>query len=310
MRYTDLADADCAITQALGVVGDWWTLLLVRDVAAGVHQFGALHEQVGISRKVLAQRLKALVEHGVLEKRLYHPHPPRYEYHLTDAGRGLLPVLVALQNWGTRFVLGDGTLTATGEADSAEARQAHALVGTKLPALTLRPATASEATAAATATTAERVDPIADTPWTVLYCFPGAYAPGVQGHPPGWDHIPGAPGCTLESATYRDRITEFTARGATVLGVSTQRPDQLAAFAAHANIPFPLLSDADLELAAALRLPTFRAAGVDRLKRLTLLLDDTRTVRGVLYPLPDPAGSVADALALIDARTRPASAAG
>ncbi|MFE2871448.1 winged helix-turn-helix transcriptional regulator [Embleya sp. NPDC059259] len=290
MRYTDLADADCAITQALGIVGDWWTLLLIRDVAAGVHQFGALHEQVGISRKVLAQRLKALVEHGVLEKRLYHPHPPRYEYHLTESGRGLLPVLVALQNWGGQHVLGDGTLTATGEADSAEARQAHALVGTRLPALTLRTAAA------------ERVDPIAATAWTVLYCFPGAYAPGLQGHPPGWDEIPGAPGCTLESCTYRDRLGEFTDRGATVLGVSTQRPDQLDSFARHANIPFPLLSDADLELAAALRLPTFRAAGVDRLKRLTLLLDDTRTIRGVLYPLPDPAGSVQDALTLIDTR--------
>ncbi|MFF7245189.1 winged helix-turn-helix transcriptional regulator [Embleya sp. NPDC008237] len=298
MRYTDLTDADCAITQALGIVGDWWTLLLIRDVAAGVHQFGALHEQVGISRKVLAQRLKALVEHGVLEKRLYHPHPPRYEYHLTESGRGLLPVLVALQNWGSRHVLGDGTLTATGESDSAEARQAHALVGTRLPALTLR--TAAD----------ERIDPIADTAWTVLYCFPGAYAPGLQGHPPGWDRIPGAPGCTLESCTYRDRLAEFTDRGATVRGVSTQRPDQLASFARHANIPFPLLSDADLELTAALRLPTFRAAGVDRLKRLTLLLDDTRTVRGVLYPLPDPAGSVEDALTLIDTRPTRTTRAG
>ncbi|GAA2143379.1 hypothetical protein GCM10009760_29680 [Kitasatospora kazusensis] len=86
-------------------------------------------------------------------------------------------------------------------------------------------------------------------------------------------------------------------------GVSTQRPDQLAAFAAHARIRFPLLSDADLRLSAALRLPTFRAAGVDRLKRLTLLVAADRTVRGVLYPLDDPAGSVEDALALIDAQS-------
>lgn len=70
--------------------------------------------------------------------------------------------------------------------------------------------------------------------------------------------------------------------------------------AAPARIPFPLLSDAEMGLTAALRLPTFRAAGVDRLKRLTLLLDRDRTVRGVLYPLHDPAGSVEDALALID----------
>jgi peroxiredoxin len=84
--------------------------------------------------------------------------------------------------------------------------------------------------------------------------------------------------------------------------VSTQRPDELHAFAEHAAIGFPLLSDASLELTAALRLPTFRAAGTDRLKRLTLLVDARDVVRGVLYPITDPAASVTDALALIDAQ--------
>lgn len=290
MRYTELSDTDCAISQALGVVGDWWTLLVVRDVAGGVHQFDGLLESSGISRKVLTQRLKALVENGVLERRLYNPRPPRYEYHLTGKGRGLLPVLIALQDWGARHVMGDGSLTATAEPDSTEAHRVHALVGTRVPDLSL-PSAAGALTG-----------PVADTRWTVLYCFPGAYAPGVQGYPPAWETIPGAPGCTLESSTYRDRVGDFDARDATVLGVSTQRPDQLAAFAAHERIRFPLLSDADLQLSGSLRLPTFRAAGADRLKRLTLLIDRHRTVRGVLYPLPDPAGSVEDALALIDAQ--------
>lgn len=111
--------------------------------------------------------------------------------------------------------------------------------------------------------------------------------------------VPGAAGCTLESCTYRDRLPEFEERGARVYGVSTQRPDQLATLAEHAGITFPLLSDADLRL-TALRLPTFRASGLDRLKRLTLLIDAERTVRGVLCPVPDPAGSVGDALALLD----------
>ncbi|MFE4973502.1 redoxin domain-containing protein [Kitasatospora sp. NPDC056651] len=126
--------------------------------------------------------------------------------------------------------------------------------------------------------------------------------PPVRGadHPPGWGELPGAAGCTLESGTYRDRMAEFTAHGARVHGVGTQRPDQLAAFTEHARIPSPLLSDTDLQLAAALRLPTLRAAGVDRLKRLTLVLDATRTARGVLYPVIDPAGSVEDAIGLID----------
>ncbi|MCX4749740.1 winged helix-turn-helix transcriptional regulator [Kitasatospora sp. NBC_01287] len=281
-------DPNCSLAQAVAVVGDWWTLLLVRDVAGGVHQFEQLLESTGISRRVLAGRLKSLVEEGVLEKRLYHPHPPRFEYHLSPTGRGLLPVLVALQDWGARYVLGDGELTATSAPDSAETHRVHALVGTRLPDLTLRAATGTP------------LDPVTAQPWTVLYCFPGGYAPGHQGLPPEWDTIPGAPGCTLESCTYRDRIAEFTERGASVLGVSTQRPDQLASFGEHHRLPFPLLSDADLHLTAALRLPTFRAAGTDRLKRLTLLLDRTRAVRGVLYPLPDPAGSVDDALALLD----------
>jgi DNA-binding HxlR family transcriptional regulator/peroxiredoxin len=288
MRRADLADADCAIAQALGIVGDWWTLLVVRDVAGGIHRFDALQAELDVSRKVLAERLKLLVEHDVLERRQYTAHPPRFEYHLTARGEGLLPVLVALQDWGARHVLGDGSLSATSEPGSAESRRVHALVGSQVPALALE------------AMDGSRADPVSGTGWTVLYCFPGAYAPGTDAYPPGWSAIPGARGCTLESCTYRDRLAEFGKRGASVLGVSTQRPDELAAFAAHAGLGFPLLSDAGLALAVALRLPTFRAAGVDRLKRLTLLVDHGRTVRGVLYPITDPAGCVDDALALID----------
>lgn len=295
MRNSRVVDPDCSIAQALAVVGDWWTLLIVRDIAGGTHQFDALREKLGISRKVLADRLAALVADGVLEKRLYQPHPPRHAYHLAPTGWGLLPVLVALQDWGGRYLLGDGALSATSPADSAETRRVHALVGARVPELLLPAAPSDDLPAAG-----PEVDPVAVTPWTVLYCFPGAYAPDSQGCPPGWSEIPGTAGCTLESATYRDRLPEFAERGARVYGVSTQRPDQLAAFAAHARIPFPLLSDAGLRLTTSLRLPTFRAAGEDRLKRLTLVLDAERTVRGVLYPIQDPAGSVADALALVD----------
>ncbi|AUG78425.1 HxlR family transcriptional regulator [Kitasatospora sp. MMS16-BH015] len=294
MRYTDLTgQTDCSIAQALGVVGDAWTLLLVRDVAGGVHQFDALQERLGISRKVLTVRLQALVEDGVLAKHLYHQRPPRYEYRLTEAGRGLLPVLAALQDWGSRYVLGDGSLSATSEADSAETRRVHGLVGSRVPEALLPAATAAGPAGA--------LDPVAEGHrWTALYCYPGAFLPTAQAYPPGWGEIPGARGCTLESCTYRDRLAEFAARGVAVRGVSTGRPDQLAEFAAHEGIQFPLLSDAELQLAVGLRLPTFRAAGVDRLKRLTLVVDGERVVRGVLYPLPDPAGSVEDVLALID----------
>ena len=282
-------DDPCAIAQALGVVGDWWTLLVVRDVAGGIHRFDGLQAELGISRKVLAQRLAELVREGVLERRPYSERPPRDEYHLTAKGHGLLPVLIALQDWGTRHVLGDGSLTATSGSSSAETQRAHELVGRRLEPTAL------------TSYEDRRLDPVGDEPWTVLYCFPGADAPGGRFYPPGWGDIPGAAGCTLESTTFRDRHDDFTAAGAAVRGVSTQRPDQLAAFHTHAGLPFPLLSDTDLELAASLRLPTFRAGGGDRLKRLTLVVDRERTVRHVLYPVTDPAGSVAEALALVRA---------
>jgi peroxiredoxin len=87
-----------------------------------------------------------------------------------------------------------------------------------------------------------------------------------------------------------------------IRGISTQRPDQLEAFAAWAELPFPLLSDQDGQLAAGLRLPTFRVAGMDRFKRLTLLADPTSTIRRVQFPITDPAGSVTEMLAEVRAR--------
>jgi DNA-binding HxlR family transcriptional regulator/peroxiredoxin len=291
VRYSEMADTECAIAQALAVVGDWWTLLVVRDVAGGLHRFDELQAELGMSRKVLTERLAALVDHDVLEKRLYQQHPPRHEYHLTTAGLGLMPVLVALQDWGTRFVMGDGSLTATGRPRSLETKRVRHLVGTTVPELSL----ASSAT--------QRRDPIGDSEWTVVYCFPGAYAASTS-YPPGWGEIPGTRGCTLESVTYRNRLDDFAARGAQIVGVSTQRPDEQAAFARKERIAFPLVSDQDLKLAGALRLPTFRAAGADRLKRLTLLVNRDREIREVLYPITDPAGSVDDALRMVDAARR------
>jgi DNA-binding HxlR family transcriptional regulator/peroxiredoxin len=287
VKHSELADADCAIAQALAVVGDWWTLLVVRDVAGGIHRFDELQAELRVSRKTLTERLATLVEHGVLEKRQYVERPPRYEYHLTEIGRGLLPVLIALQDWGGRHLMGDGALTATASPGSAEARRVHDLIGHRIPALRIQNDRGRD------------TDPVASTRWTVLYCFAGAYARSHHGYPPGWGDIPGAAGCTLESVTYRDRLAELTDAGATVHGVSTQRPDQLRAFGRDQKITFPLLSDAELQLAASLRLPTFRASGVDRLKRATLIVDADRTIRSVIYPVADPAGSVDDALVLL-----------
>lgn len=289
MDRAALADADCGISQALGVMGDGWTFLIVRDIAGGTTRFDALQRTLGVSRRALTERLGRLVEHGVLERRPYSAHPPRFDYLLTAKGEGLLPVLVALQDWGTRHVMGSGTLTATAGSASAEARRVHALIGRRLPPVTL---TAHDATPVALG---------AQVSWTVMYCFPGAFAPGSHGYPPGWGDIPGAAGCTLESLTYAARHAAFVSAGAQVYGVSTQRPDQLAEFVADARLPFQLLSDQDSLLAAGLLLPTFRAAGVDRLKRLTLLIDPTGTIRDVQFPITDPAASVDEILARLQA---------
>jgi DNA-binding HxlR family transcriptional regulator/peroxiredoxin len=283
MKYSELADAECAIAQALGIVGDWWTLLVVRDIAGGTTRFDDLQRELDVSRKTLTERLKSLVANEVVEKVHYKAHPPRYEYHLTDKGRGLLPVLIALQDWGTRYVSGDGSLTATTAPTSMEARRAQSLVGKRIPEIGLW----SDGNAL--------TDPVGES-WTVLYAFPGAFVPAGNPLPPDWSDIPGAAGCTLESTTYRDRFGDFERAEVAVCGLSTQRPDQLAAFAEHARLPFPLLSDEDLTLTAALRLPTFRASGVDRLKRLTMVVDPERTIRAVQFPIVDPAESVSESL--------------
>ena len=179
-------------------------------------------------------------------------------------------MLASLQDWGDRWILGDGSATVAGDH-----ARVHELVGTRVPRLAT-------------------LDPVADTPYTVLYCYPGTGVPGLE-------RLAGGVGCTLESCTYRDRLGDFEALGASVYGVSTQRPEEQADFARHNMIQFPLLSDADLELTTALRLPTTRVGGAPRLHRLTLVLDRDRVVRGVLHPITDVTGSVEEALAMVRA---------
>lgn len=289
MKRDDLSDATCGIAQALGVVGDWWTFLVVREVAGGTTRFDGIQAALGISRRALTERLGHLVDQGVLARAPYSERPPRHDYLLTAKGEGLLPVLLALQEFGDRHVLGDGAVTATAAASSVEAQRVHDLVGRQVTDVGLPAHTGAEA----------RVRP-ADG-WRVAYFFPGAFAPGSQAYPAGWGDIPGAAGCTLESTTYAAHHEEFVAAGADVVGISSQRTDQQAAFAEHARLPFTLLSDVDLRVGTALRLPAFRVAGTDRYKRQTLLLDRAGTVRHVQMPITDPAGSVTEMLRAVRA---------
>lgn len=96
----------CSVARTLEVVGEWWTMLVIREAFNGVRRFDDFHERLGIARNVLAARLQRLVEHGVLERRQYQDRPPRCEYRLTEKGRDLYPVLIAMLAWGDRWMAG------------------------------------------------------------------------------------------------------------------------------------------------------------------------------------------------------------
>jgi DNA-binding HxlR family transcriptional regulator len=93
---------ECSIANALAVVGERWSLLALREVFLDVHRFDQIQRNTGASRDILATRLRSLVAAGVLAKVQYEVHPPRYEYVLTDAGKDLQPILLALMQWGDR----------------------------------------------------------------------------------------------------------------------------------------------------------------------------------------------------------------
>jgi DNA-binding HxlR family transcriptional regulator len=103
MRLTSLADWNCSIARTLDVVGEWWTLLILRDAFRGTRRFDDFQASLGLARSVLTARLNKLTEHGVLDRRAYSDHPPRYEYRLTEKGRALFPVIAALIRWGDQW---------------------------------------------------------------------------------------------------------------------------------------------------------------------------------------------------------------
>ena len=106
MTWLDMSTENCSIQRTLGVIGEKWTLLLIRDAANGVHRFDDFRRHVGLSEAVLADRLRTLVEHGIFETREYQAEGQRKrrEYRLTTKGWDLYPVLVALMQWGDMYL--------------------------------------------------------------------------------------------------------------------------------------------------------------------------------------------------------------
>jgi DNA-binding HxlR family transcriptional regulator len=104
MLKRDYEDQNCSIARALEVVGERWTLLIVRDAFLGLSRFDEFQESLGIARNVLTDRLNRLVDEGILERTRYNERPPRYEYRLTSKGEELRLALAGLRQWGDKYL--------------------------------------------------------------------------------------------------------------------------------------------------------------------------------------------------------------
>jgi DNA-binding HxlR family transcriptional regulator len=108
MKWAELAEEDCSVARTVGVIGDRWTLLILRDCFLKVRRFEDYQVRLGITRPVLADRLRKLVRTGILEKVAYQSRPPRFEYRLTARGLDLHPVIMAIVHFGDTHLAPDG----------------------------------------------------------------------------------------------------------------------------------------------------------------------------------------------------------
>src|SRR5215470_1351424 len=107
MRWRDIGDMTCSIARTLSVVGDRWNLLILREAFLRTRRFEDFQAHLGMTRHRLADRLRKLVDNGVLERVRYQERPARFEYRLTEKGRDLYPVIVSLVGWGDRWMAGE-----------------------------------------------------------------------------------------------------------------------------------------------------------------------------------------------------------
>ncbi len=106
MPIQAFADLNCSIARPLSFLGERWALLVLRDLFLGRRRFDEIQDSLGIASNVLSQRLATLTEEGIVERHRYSEHPERFEYRLTQKGRDLQPVLLALLAWGDRYTAG------------------------------------------------------------------------------------------------------------------------------------------------------------------------------------------------------------
>jgi DNA-binding HxlR family transcriptional regulator len=118
MQRTSFSGMDCPIARSLERVGEWWSILILRDAFNGMTRFEEFQRSLGIAPNMLTRRLSALVEAGLIERRRYSARPPRHEYVLTDKGRDFRPVLIALIAFGNRHFAPEGASVAIVDAKS------------------------------------------------------------------------------------------------------------------------------------------------------------------------------------------------
>jgi DNA-binding HxlR family transcriptional regulator len=137
MRRKSFGDMQCPIARSLERVGEWWSMLILRDAALGLTRFDEFEESLGIAPNILARRLKSLVEAGLLERRRYSERPPRYEYVLTRAGRDFRPVLWAFVAWGNKHFAPEGASVVV--VDSKTGAQADPVLVDRISGRPLAP---------------------------------------------------------------------------------------------------------------------------------------------------------------------------
>lgn len=107
MKWSELAAERCSVARSVAVIGDRWTLMILRDCFLGVRRFEDFERRLGISRSIIADRLKTLTDDGVLRRDVYQDRPVRHEYRLTEKGLALHPVIMAIVHWGDVHYAGD-----------------------------------------------------------------------------------------------------------------------------------------------------------------------------------------------------------
>lgn len=110
VRHAELAEKECAIARTWAVIGERWTMMILRELFRGVHRFEDIQTKLQLGRNILADRLQVLVAAEVLERRRYHVRPDRYDYHLTTKGEDLYPVLLAMLRWGNHYLVDEPPL--------------------------------------------------------------------------------------------------------------------------------------------------------------------------------------------------------